>query len=167
MDDGLSSDGEGESDTEEVEAGESVLLDPFSSSPLPPTPVALESHPSSGLLTQSQSEPLERHKLHRPLSASFIPKFHRRHSSTPTSQDSGTASDTTSIPSLGTPNSDACALKVRKKRFRKSWSAKNTEYNLSAGNNILGIVLLEVKSAEDLPKLKNCESPISTSSFNL
>jgi phosphatidylserine decarboxylase len=154
MDDCLSSDGEAESDAEETEPGE---VDPFSSSPLTATPAALESPSSSGLLTHSQSEPLpERPKPHRP---SFIPKFHRRPSSTPIPPDSGTASDTTPVPLRGPPGSDN-ALKGKRRKFRKSWSAKKAEYNLSAGNDIMGIVMLEVNSAEDLPKLKNREPPI-------
>ena len=37
----------------------------------------------------------------------------------------------------------------------------HTDYNFSAtaSNDILGIVLLEIKGATDLPKLKNSESP--------
>jgi phosphatidylserine decarboxylase len=47
------------------------------------------------------------------------------------------------------------AAKAKKNKFRRSWSAKKAEYNFSAGNDILGIVMLEVNGGEDLPKLKN------------
>lgn len=152
MDDGLSSDGEAESDAEEAEP---VLLDPFSASPLLASPALLEPPSPSGRLTPSQSEAQERSKLHRPLSSSFIPKFHRRQSSTPT--DASTTPDTTSVPSGSSAGSET-AFKGKRKKFKASWSAKKAEYNLSAGNDILGIVMLEVVSAEDLPKLKNRES---------
>lgn len=43
-----------------------------------------------------------------------------------------------------------------KVKFRKSWGPKNKDYNFSAAqNDILGIVLLEIKGAKDLPRLRN------------
>ena len=44
-----------------------------------------------------------------------------------------------------------------KARFRKSWGSKNTNYSFDASNDIIGIVMLEIKGATDLPKLKNSE----------
>ena len=44
----------------------------------------------------------------------------------------------------------------RKSKFRKSWGAKGKDYNFNAANDILGIVMLEIVKANDLPKLKNC-----------
>ncbi|KAG2147530.1 hypothetical protein DEU56DRAFT_929174 [Suillus clintonianus] len=43
-----------------------------------------------------------------------------------------------------------------KKRFRKSWSSKKVDYNFSAANsnNIVGIVMLEIQGASDLPRLR-------------
>ena len=63
----------------------------------------------------------------------------------------GPPSPALSASGTATPTSAA----ARKARFRKSWSAKNTDYNLGGNNDILGIVMLEVKNASDLPKLKN------------
>ncbi|EGO24192.1 hypothetical protein SERLADRAFT_361384 [Serpula lacrymans var. lacrymans S7.9] len=40
-------------------------------------------------------------------------------------------------------------------KFRKSWGPKKTDYNFSAGNDIVGIVMLEILGATDLPRLKN------------
>ncbi|KAG1727715.1 phosphatidylserine decarboxylase-domain-containing protein [Suillus lakei] len=42
-------------------------------------------------------------------------------------------------------------------RFRKSWSSKKVDYNFSAANSndIVGIVMLEIQGATDLPRLKN------------
>ncbi|OAX36809.1 hypothetical protein K503DRAFT_276257 [Rhizopogon vinicolor AM-OR11-026] len=44
-----------------------------------------------------------------------------------------------------------------KKLFRKSWSSKNADYNFSTAhsNDIVGIVMLEIQGASDLPRLKN------------
>ncbi|KAG0700175.1 phosphatidylserine decarboxylase-domain-containing protein [Suillus ampliporus] len=44
-----------------------------------------------------------------------------------------------------------------KKRFRKSWSSKKVDYNFSAANSndIVGIVMLEIQGATDLPRLRN------------
>ncbi len=43
----------------------------------------------------------------------------------------------------------------QKSKFRRSWAAKGKDYNFNAANDILGIVMLEIQSAKDLPKLKN------------
>ncbi|KAI0706958.1 phosphatidylserine decarboxylase-domain-containing protein [Earliella scabrosa] len=43
----------------------------------------------------------------------------------------------------------------QKSKFRKSWGAKGKDYNFNAANDILGIVMLEIQGAKDLPKLKN------------
>ena len=45
--------------------------------------------------------------------------------------------------------------RVIRPRFR---SRKETDYSFSTGNDILGIVMLEIARAEDLPKLKNSAS---------
>ncbi|KAF8836809.1 hypothetical protein BDN67DRAFT_910414 [Paxillus ammoniavirescens] len=45
---------------------------------------------------------------------------------------------------------------ISTKKFRKSWSAsKSADYNFSAANDTVGIVMLEIQGATDLPKLKN------------
>ncbi|KAI0925468.1 hypothetical protein AcV5_008193 [Taiwanofungus camphoratus] len=48
-------------------------------------------------------------------------------------------------------------LASRRARFRKSWggNGKQKEFNFSAANDIMGIVMLEIHGASDLPKLKN------------
>lgn len=71
--------------------------------------------------------------------------------STSSSDFNGPPSPALSASGAATPTSSA----ARRARFRKSWSAKNTDYNLGGNNDILGIVMLEVKNASDLPKLKN------------
>ena len=44
-----------------------------------------------------------------------------------------------------------------KRKFHKGWKRPKGDYNLNAANDILGIVLLEIQGATDLPKLKNRE----------
>ena len=39
--------------------------------------------------------------------------------------------------------------------FKKKRSKKRSDYNFSAANDIMGIVMLEIKGATDLPRLKN------------
>lgn len=54
-----------------------------------------------------------------------------------------------SIPTMNT---------TTKKRFKRSWAmGKSAEYNFLAANDIVGIVMLEIQGATDLPKLKNSE----------
>jgi phosphatidylserine decarboxylase len=43
-----------------------------------------------------------------------------------------------------------------KQRLKRSWAmSKNAGYNFSAANDIVGIVMLEIQGATDLPRLKN------------
>jgi len=52
-----------------------------------------------------------------------------------------------SIPTMST---------TTKKRFKRSWATgKNADFNFFAANDIVGIVMLEIQGAADLPKLKN------------
>lgn len=54
-----------------------------------------------------------------------------------------------SIPTMST---------TTKRRFKRSWAtSKSADYNFSAANDIVGIVMLEIQGATDLPKLKNSE----------
>lgn len=51
-------------------------------------------------------------------------------------------------------------VKQQKSIFRQSWAAKGKDYSFDAANDILGIVMLEIQSTEDLPKLKKkCAHP--------
>jgi phosphatidylserine decarboxylase len=58
------------------------------------------------------------------------------------------------------------AEKEKRMAFRKSWSSsgvvssqgggqKKVNYSLGAANDIVGIVMLEIQRADDLPRLKN------------
>lgn len=64
---------------------------------------------------------------------------------------SGTATPTKGIPpSLASPGG-----KKRRPKFKRS---KASEYNFATNSDILGIVMLEIAGAENLPRLKNSES---------
>lgn len=53
--------------------------------------------------------------------------------------------------------------KKRKKMLRKSWGNKKVDFdfniNAKAANDIVGIVMVEILGATDLPKLKNSTFP--------
>lgn len=61
------------------------------------------------------------------------------------------------LPSPVSPGPSSAVYQTQKKRFRKSWSSKKVDYNFSAANSndIVGIVMLEIQGAIDLPRLKN------------
>jgi phosphatidylserine decarboxylase len=58
------------------------------------------------------------------------------------------------------PPSSSPATTAGKKKFRMSWGMKKTDFNFSAANDILGIVMLEVQKAEDLPVLRIVRSAV-------
>ncbi|KAI0073153.1 hypothetical protein K474DRAFT_1686324 [Panus rudis PR-1116 ss-1] len=82
-----------------------------------------------------------------------------------TPSTSGTSVSGTSSPStpLASPSGATTPLpriqpgkEKEKAKFRKSWASKSTGFNLTASrNDILGIVMLEIQGAKDLPKLRN------------
>lgn len=73
------------------------------------------------------------------------------HSPSPAVSSPGTG---TATPTLASPRPGVSS----RAKFRKSWGgSKKTDYNFSAANDILGIVMLEIQSAVDLPRLKNSE----------
>jgi len=103
----------------------------------------------------------------KPATAGFIPKIFPRRTSTP-SNDSAT---TASAPGTGAGTPPVAGRtpiatgteKEKRKTFRKSWSGsgaeggarKKVDYSLGTANDIVGIVMLEIQSADDLPRLKN------------
>ncbi|THG96606.1 hypothetical protein EW026_g5254 [Hermanssonia centrifuga] len=180
-DDGLSSD-EGESNSDEEEEDTltlSKLYDPPQaienpSEQLTVKPVAQPFAPAESPTTPTPLSTVKTPVSVKPPSPSFTKKFLRRPSSKRSaSVDSSTFTATipTSISSpalssgmttpmaVSSPPSGVVTPMPRPpagKRFRKSWSQKNTNFNFSAGNNdIIGIVMLEIKGAKDLPKLRN------------
>lgn len=61
------------------------------------------------------------------------------------------------LPTPVSPGPSSAVCQTQKKRFRKSWSSKKIDYNFSTANSndIVGIVMLEIQGATDLPRLKN------------
>jgi phosphatidylserine decarboxylase len=53
-----------------------------------------------------------------------------------------------------TPAVSSAPSSAKKSKFKK-WKKSTDGYSLNSGNDILGIVMLEIQGAEDLPKLKN------------
>ncbi|KAK0446101.1 phosphatidylserine decarboxylase-domain-containing protein [Armillaria borealis] len=152
-------------------------------SPLTPTNTPAsqetETRPSAPQLELTPASPVvapqsKRPKIGTPSPSFMRMKFSRRSTSTSTSNPTSETSDTGMPP--GTPGSGL--EKEKKKRFKKNWGTsssstpgtssgsgnegaggrmkrKKQPYSFSGPNDIVGIVMLEIKSAEDLPKLKN------------
>jgi phosphatidylserine decarboxylase len=114
----------------------------------------------------------------------FIPKiFPRRHPfapsveakasppTTPGAESFATLSPHTPTPTMATQQRSASLSPeptgVKKRPFKKKWSSKKPDYNFSAENDIVGIVMLEIRGASDLPKLKNSALPLFLSSLLL
>lgn len=62
------------------------------------------------------------------------------------------SASTPSSPGLIVTTQDA---KEKKRKFRRSKKAGGGEYHFNPENDVLGIVMLEIKGASDLPKLSN------------
>jgi phosphatidylserine decarboxylase len=100
-----------------------------------------------------------------------MPKiFPRRQVSTPSTEnkpsvtinlpdDESALTPSTPTPTLFSPPRAASASPEptggKKRPFKKKRSNKRSDYNFSAANDIVGIVMLEIKGATDLPRLKN------------
>ncbi len=78
------------------------------------------------------------------------PSFTSRASSTSTTTTTDTSS-TTPASGTTTPTPD----KKKRPKFKRGRREKSSEYNFDTSNDMLGIVLLEIVGAENLPKLKN------------
>ncbi|CAL1717452.1 unnamed protein product [Somion occarium] len=134
-------------------------------------PKPLSASESTPPITPTQGAILKTPTAVKPPSPGFsIPRiFPRRPTSTRSSSiDStmmaasvgGTSTQPTSlIPSVSTPTPRPPATPAgeKQKRFRKSWAAKHPSagYHFNAAHDIMGIVMLEIKGATDLPKLRN------------
>ncbi|KAJ2928704.1 hypothetical protein H1R20_g8360, partial [Candolleomyces eurysporus] len=165
-----SSDSEDEEDDDEdetfVDAPESEPIT-LSSSPRPedgfkspdtPTPGNTAPTPTAAA-TPQLTTPTPR------LSTGFIPKmkFPRKlsskSSSTPTSTSSSSSTPGTPLGASPLPTPILEAAPIGEKKSRKASGAKKSksgaEYQFEGGNDIVGIVMLEIQSAEDLPRLSN------------
>ncbi|KAF7793754.1 hypothetical protein EIP86_004873 [Pleurotus ostreatoroseus] len=179
-DDGLSSD-EGDSNSDD-EDEDTLALSKLYNPPSPRSPELPPTDPATVRVSEVTESPTTPTPLNvstpvagkPPSSPSFLQrKFLRR----PTAKRSSSV-DSSGFPqipaSTSTPNLDVTPVatptsvsvppsraatptgRPSKTRFRKSWGVKNRDYNFSAGSNdIIGIVMLEVQGASDLPRLRN------------
>ncbi|KIY68538.1 hypothetical protein CYLTODRAFT_421485 [Cylindrobasidium torrendii FP15055 ss-10] len=162
-DGGISSDSDSDysNEEEDEDEDEEEFVDAMQTPPKTPgTPAAapdVEITPASpSSLTQTPNTPTPAMRPSpTPRSPSFMRlKFPRRNTG-----NSGTSSPTSTVDE-DQPKED---VKEKKKRFRKSFPSpvsvgrkrKGKEFKLPGPNDIVGIVMLEIKSAEDLPKLSN------------
>ena len=90
-----------------------------------------------------------------------IPRvFKKRPSLTPASTTSTTLSGGSASvpPSPGSrPLTPATPTSAKRPKFPKKWSNRNRDFNFNAANDVLGIVMLEIQGATDLPKIKNSQ----------
>ncbi|KAI0628504.1 phosphatidylserine decarboxylase-domain-containing protein [Trametes polyzona] len=125
--------------------------------PITPTPAAVTKTPQAT----------------KPPSPGFsIPKMFPKRANTPRSlsfdstMTGSTAAGSTSGVSATGPLSPSVSMSdsttpvarpqsAQKSKFRKSWGTKAKDFNFNAANDIIGIVMLEIQGAQDLPKLKN------------
>ncbi|OCH86472.1 hypothetical protein OBBRIDRAFT_838129 [Obba rivulosa] len=170
-DDGLSTD-EGElSETDEEDIPLSSSLNQLYIAPISPAsepvlaspqpraaPVEIPSRPTP---PSSQKTPVG-HKPPSPSLAFNIPKIFPKRGANVRSL----SMDATKMPvippspspgllSSTPPQTPRPQTQQQKSKFRKSWTAKKTDYNLNAENDVMGIVMLEIQGATDLPRLKN------------
>ncbi|EPQ52482.1 hypothetical protein GLOTRDRAFT_140216 [Gloeophyllum trabeum ATCC 11539] len=177
-DDGFSSDeGEGPTDEEDEEPASPRFTEIYAG---PSTPLVDEPHSVSLPLSPTTPTAPDRSPTAektpvapKPSSQVFkVPKVLRRPTMSPTpSYDSSSVPTPTALSldgrtrsspvqdmrgrsvSAGPPSTPRTEKKGPK--FRKSWGGKKGAYNFSAANDIVGIVMLEIHGAEDLPRLKN------------
>lgn len=131
--------------------------EPETAHPLPPVPTTtpITIAPAMSSTTPSSKSRLPKLFPRRPnllTSPSYDTppsgRLHRR---------SMSAGAITPLPSPVSPGPSSAVYPTQKKIFRKSWASKKVDYNFTASNSndIVGIVMLEIQGAADLPKLKN------------
>ncbi len=130
-------------------------------SPATPTPVQ---SPGPGLPVHGRAESLPTPVASpKPSKKKFPRVFPRRVSMTPSSSLDSTIASTSGIqPSISDSSRPTTpGATTPKKKFGKPWKRKGRDYNFNAANDILGIVMLEIHGATDLPRLKNSKSSFS------
>ena len=155
-DDGLSSD---EADGQEGEASDDENeIEPKSSPPDEPNVFTPRAHSSSPDLTPTPS----------PTAASLPPTQQGRHflPSIPKIltrrpvRRTGTPSDTSSTPQSQSSSTSRSSLPTptpgKRKKIPGPWHGQTSgDFELEADNDIMGIVMLEIHGATDLPRLRN------------
>ncbi|KAJ1307812.1 hypothetical protein OPQ81_001894 [Rhizoctonia solani] len=151
-DDGLSSDDEESED-------ESVPSSPAQTPAQLPTTTPLNiarKDSTAQAQPQAQVQPQPKTFFPRILSGVKRPSFSRQDSSASTTTTGKSDSNGATV-----PKSKAVSVPelTEKKKYRKSGKggskSQDNDYQLDAGADIQGIVMIEVASADDLPKLKN------------
>lgn len=81
----------------------------------------------------------------------------RRSALTPSQSNDDSAQGASSAPSSrpASRGDNSTSSKSRRPKFGRSRTGKESAYNFGGEKDVIGIVLLEVNKAEDLPKLKN------------
>ncbi|KAI5116381.1 hypothetical protein M0805_005878 [Coniferiporia weirii] len=184
-DDGLSSDDGSSDEEEDEQEDEQTLTIPLPLSPSSPSPVmtsrtgtsvpALTSSPSVPSSDAVTSLPVTPTVASPPLAPSpqisskssrtgKLPRvFKKRPSLAPASTDSAIAGTSVAIQPASpttisrpvTPGTPAFSGSAKKSKFPRKWRSRSEDYNFNAANDILGIVMLDIQGATDLPKLKN------------
>ncbi|KAA1476264.1 hypothetical protein DENSPDRAFT_884196 [Dentipellis sp. KUC8613] len=131
----------------------------------PPTPVSKPPSPSTGfsipkIFPRRPSLPMSSNSYDSTLVGSTSASVPT--SASASASGSSTPSAVSSPPVLTTHSRSASTgastpTATRKKRLRKSWGAGNKkgDFDFNAANDIVGIVMLEIHGATDLPKLRN------------
>ncbi|CUA68523.1 phosphatidylserine decarboxylase [Rhizoctonia solani] len=148
-DDGLSSDDE---ESEDESAPPSPARMP---SEIPPTTSPLNirrESTSSQVQTQTQPQPKTRFRI---LSNVKRPSFSRQDSSASSATTGKSDSNGTTTPKTRSAPAAQPSEKKKSRRSKKRGKDQDNDYQLDAGADVQGIVMIEVSSANDLPKLKN------------
>ena len=61
------------------------------------------------------------------------------------------------LSSMG-PQAISETAKTNKKAYTIKWDGASIDYDFASKSSIMGVILLEVQSAKELPKVKNCMS---------
>lgn len=160
-DDGLSSSSSDDEfeDALEDDVRESPELDPlhtamYNTTIGVPGPRASDNVPkTAGLVPPEKKEP----KRQSSLPGYFDnPKHHDSESTTPSVYDSPSGSAT---PGPGASGKRKMFRKKKERTASTKSSKKSKDFNFDArhGKEVLGIVIMEIKGAEDLPRLKSCK----------
>jgi phosphatidylserine decarboxylase len=170
-DGGLSSEDENDHEHEDIDEPEDDEGDEHPSHIiLPPAGITDHHPPIASPVAMTPSTPTALGAAKTPISlkppspSGLIPKiFPKRSSSASGGESTSAPGGAVSSPASGVaapPPSSSSSMSTtgKKKRFRH-WSSKKADYNFSADNDILGIVILEVQGATDLPRLSNSKSP--------
>lgn len=136
---------------EEREPGTTPQLPPVTSTTPTTTPPAMHSTTSASKSRLPKLFPRRPNLITTPSYDTNTPPTDRLH------RRSVSAGAIAPLPSPISPGPSSAVYQTQKKIFRKSWSSKKVDYNFSAANSndIVGIVMLEIQGATDLPKLKN------------